>query len=121
MPAEVKAALLKRAGGDRCEVPGCKNRVFLHYAHGEVPNAAGGGQEVWNTYRLCADHHTDYDCGLLVLRGWTRNGRPVFANEEGDVFLPDRHGKPCRKVPRGAYFRLHPDAPARRGRSPPAA
>ena len=48
------------------------------------------------------------DRGVIVLLGWTKEGRPAFRNRQGQTFLPGASGVPRDKVPRGTIRRHHP-------------
>jgi hypothetical protein len=83
VPAEVRNAIRERSG-DRCEIPGCPNRIFKQLAH-RVPHRNGGAREVECLLDLCTQHHALLDAGLIrmVERGegaWQfviRNGKSL--------------------------------------------
>jgi hypothetical protein len=85
IPAEVMRLVRQRAG-DRCEVPGCPNKIHLELCH-LTPHAEGGGREAWLLFLFCTGHHWMYDNGLIFFRGTiSADGTRI----EG-VFL-DAHG-----------------------------
>ncbi len=86
--AEVKRAIHARSRG-ACEIPGCKHRTFLEYAH-IVPHRGGGCREACNLARLCHAHHTEFDAGILTLVRGDAND-PVWAK---NGVIVDRHGRP---------------------------
>ncbi len=63
VPAEVRRAVLARAGG-RCEFPRCGFDTWLDLAH-LVPHRAGGSREADNLVLLCGVHHRALDAGTL--------------------------------------------------------
>ncbi len=65
----------------RCWVEGCERRVFLDFAH-RRPFRAGGGQGHANMFRLCHEHHGQYDGG-----GWR-----LVPRRDGVVVMIDRRG-----------------------------
>jgi hypothetical protein len=67
LPAEVARETARRTR-DKCAVPFCDHRGFLHYAH-VVPHARCGSREARNIVRLCTQHHWMLDHGLLLMRG----------------------------------------------------
>jgi hypothetical protein len=87
VPAEVRRRL-RKLFGDRCAVPGCTNRIFLHKAH-VTAHAAGGDQEVGNQIPLCSVHHALFDQGRLTIVEWLVDGRVAFETEDGTLLRPD--------------------------------
>jgi hypothetical protein len=81
IPAEVQRAVRARAG-DKCEIPGCENRIHLEFAHIH-PHRDGGGREADDLFLLCGTHHVLFDLGLIHFRGTV--AQPVFVTAEGHV------------------------------------
>jgi len=97
VPAEVERAVRERAG-DRCEVPGCGNRVFLEFAHIRAQED-DGDREFGNLLLLCSRHHVMYDARLLLLRGVRAEGPVFVVAETGEVFEPQRSRAPPPRPP----------------------
>lgn len=77
IPISVRRAVRRRAG-DRCEFPGCPNRLFLEFAHWD-PHASGSGREAGDLILLCGWHHTMMDAGAYKRLGTASD--PVFVME----------------------------------------
>lgn len=97
MPAEELRKVLAR-NDDRCQYPGCTNRIWLENAH-RIPHSRGGGREAADTLRFCKVHHRMFDAGLFRAIGPADN--PTFL---------DREGRP-----------ISARAPPKSGSSPPSA
>jgi hypothetical protein len=90
--AEVDRAVRARSD-DRCPVPFCPNRRFLHRSH-RVPHREGSAREASDLDLLCDWHHFLYEIGELVPSGppgaceWRdRRGRPLSQRR---TYLPRR-------------------------------
>jgi hypothetical protein len=113
IPAEVMRLVRLRAG-DRCEVPGCPNRIHLELCH-LTPHAEGGGREAWLLFLFCTGHHWMYDNGLIFFRGRiSEDGTKI----EG-IFL-DAHGNVLGALPQTDAPAPAP-APAAQPQTPPVA
>ena len=82
VPAAVRRAIRVRAG-DRCEVPGCSNDVFLELMHVGTSHAERGAREERDLALGCSTHHVLLDAGRLRFLGWTAEGHPRFGNADG--------------------------------------
>ena len=78
-----EARKLYERSGLHCEVPGC-TRVATEKCHVR-PHAKGSGREASDVFEGCPRHHVLYDAGILEIRGWTDEGRPIFATRDGQV------------------------------------
>src|SRR5439155_10575631 len=82
VPAEVDREVRARSG-DRCVVPLCDQRIWVHRSH-RVPHAEGGSREAGQLDLLCDYHHVLYERGDICITGpaeapviTSRDGRPL--------------------------------------------
>jgi hypothetical protein len=75
IPPRIRRLVLRRAGG-HCEVPSCKNSLFLDVHHRTL-RSEGGGHEPTELLVLCGAHHKATHEGRLILEGDARSGWKV--------------------------------------------
>jgi hypothetical protein len=92
------------------EVGGCRH-VGTEMAHLR-PHGRGSGREEDDLFLACHRHHVLYDAGRLTHHGWSADGRPIFRDVHGAIFLPT----PLDDLPQAADA-----APAPEPQSPPPA
>ena len=81
IPAATRRAILRR-DGRQCQVPGCRNRLWLDLHH-RVPWWKGGEHTGSNLLTVCRRHHGELHEGRITIRGPSTPGGPLrfFAGE----------------------------------------
>ncbi len=117
VPAEVVRAIRRRSGG-LCEVGLC-TRVAAELCHVR-PHADGSGREAKDLFDGCVVHHKNYDLGMIALRCWSTDGRPLFVIAATGAFLAPKPLPEDREPPERPAWLLRAvgKTPRRRRREP---